>query len=26
MREKVYAGWVEYACELELLQPWSGWW
>ena len=25
-REKVYAGWVEYACELETLLPWSGWW
>ena len=25
-REKAFAGWTEYACELETLLPWSGWW
>ena len=25
-REKLYAGWIEYACERETLLPWSGWW
>jgi hypothetical protein len=26
LREKVLPGWTEYACELDAVLPWSGWW